>query len=215
MTANARETILSRIQRANGRTGDVAAAIAEWERIERTYIQTSSLSREETLHLLEDRLRDYGAHVVRSDEESLLSRLREVLEQRGLRRLLVPQGLVLPGDIEATVDPGFTGAEIDPFDAAITECTVAIAETGTLVVAAVPGQGRRALSLVPDNHLCLLRERDVVATVPEAWARLAPLASLPLTLISGPSATSDIEMTRIQGVHGPRNLFVFLVHDGR
>jgi L-lactate dehydrogenase complex protein LldG len=90
---------------------------------------------------------------------------------------------------------------------------VAIAETGTLVLQNVPGQGRRILSLVPDYHLCVVLASQIVATVPEAFARLAATSTLPTTFISGPSATADIEMTRIKGVHGPRFLDVVIVED--
>ena len=100
--------------------------------------------------------------------------------------------------------------ELDRVDAVVTRSTVAIAETGTLVLQAVPGQGRRAATLVPDTHICVVRVSDVVMTVPEAFDRLTATSTLPTTFVSGPSATADIEMTRIKGVHGPRTLFVVL-----
>ena len=93
----------------------------------------------------------------------------------------------------------------------MTGATLAIAETGTIVLQNVPGQGRRAPTLVPDYHLCVVRAGDVVETVPEAMAKLAASASLATTFVSGPSATADIEMTRIKGVHGPRFLDVILI----
>lgn len=218
MPTDARASILSRIQAANGGTSDTARAKADWEAIKRTYVQSSSLSPDETVDLLEERLLDYGAHVTRCTSAHVRSLVGEVLAQQAANRLVVPVGFpfaLLPDGVTSTVDTGLSGAELDHFDAAITECAVAIAETGTLVLLGVAGQGRRATSLVPDLHLCVLRARDVVATVPEAWARLAPSAALPMTLISGPSATSDIEMTRIQGVHGPRRLYVFLLSDSQ
>ena len=101
--------------------------------------------------------------------------------------------------------------ELDGFEGVVTASTVAIAETGTIVLQNVPGQGSRAPTLVPDYHLCVVRAMDVVETVPEAMARLEPTASLATTFVSGPSATADIEMTRIKGVHGPRFLDVILV----
>jgi L-lactate dehydrogenase complex protein LldG len=135
----------------------------------------------------------------------------QALAQRRASRVVVPPGLSLPplpAGIEAVVDGGLTAAELDRMDGVVTAAAVAIAETGTIVLDGSPDQGRRALSLIPDYHLCLLRAEQVVALVPEALARLAP--GRPLTWISGPSATSDIELDRVEGVHGPRTLEVIL-----
>ena len=101
--------------------------------------------------------------------------------------------------------------QIEQFGGVLTEATLGIAETGTFVLQSVAGQGSRALSLLPDYHLCVLRETDIVQRVPEAFAKLQATAMLPATFVSGPSATADIEMTRIKGVHGPRFLDVLLV----
>jgi hypothetical protein len=119
--------------------------------------------------------------------------------------------LALPEGIEFVVDEGMGAADLDGFEGVVTGSTVAIAETGTIVLQNVPGQGRRAATLVPDYHLCVVRAEDVVETVPEAMDRLAGTAELATTFVSGPSATADIEMTRIKGVHGPRFLDVVLV----
>jgi len=109
------------------------------------------------------------------------------------------------------VDEGFANVELDEFQGVVTASSVAIAATGTIVLQNVTGQGRRAPTLIPDYHLCVVRAENVVETVPEAMETLAPTASLATTFISGPSATADIEMTRIKGVHGPRFLDVILV----
>lgn len=162
--------------------------------------------------LLTERLRDYGATVGRATPGELTTTVIAALAGRGARRVVLPPGLGLPGlpdDIEFVVDDGLPAEALDGFDAVITTAAVAIAETGTIVLDGSAGQGRRALSLIPDYHLCVLYESQVVGLVPEALPRLRP--ERPLTWISGPSATSDIELDRVQGVHGPRTLEVILV----
>ena len=133
--------------------------------------------------------------------------------------MLLPKGFAaefLPSGFDFVTDGGepqavLTAKELDEFDGVMTGATVAIAETGTVVLQNVAGQGRRAVTLVPDYHLCVVRVEDVVETVPEAIGLLQATAGLATTFVSGPSATADIEMTRIKGVHGPRFLDVILV----
>ncbi len=165
------------------------------------------------LDLLADRLTDYKAHVRRATAATLAAEVSAALAQRGARAIVVPPGLgvPLPAFAEVTVDDGLTAAELDAFDAVVTKAAVAIAETGTIVLDGAPDQGRRAITLVPDYHLCIVTSGQVVHLVPEAVARLADSVSQPLTWISGPSATSDIELERVEGVHGPRTLEVILV----
>jgi len=128
--------------------------------------------------------------------------------------MVIPAGLAaewLPAGFDFVVDEGLSAAELDGFEGVMTGSTVAIAETGTVVLQNVLGQGRRAATLVPDYHLCVVRVEDVVETVPEAMSRLQATAGLATTFFSGPSATADIEMTRIKGVHGPRFLDVIVM----
>ena len=217
MPSDARSAILSAVRSANGRATDIRQAEAEYTHVSRTYVQRSSISAEEILALLTERLIDYNAHVVScSNGDKLRSAIQNALQQHGAQRVLVPENFpedVLPSGMQITRDTNLSPAELDKFDAAVTLCSLAIAETGTLVLQSLAGQGRRATTLVPDLHVCILPVEDVVGTVPEAFERLAATATNPLTFVSGPSATADIEMTRIKGVHGPRHLHVLLLQN--
>jgi len=215
---SSREEVLRRIRAAIADTpaGDAASIRKEWESLPRSYKRTASLDHEAILEMLEDRLRDYDAEVVRAQAGEVGAAISRRLAERGKRRLVIPAGLAeaigesLPEGFEFVVDEAMTAAGLDGFEGVLTASTLAIAETGTIVLQNVPGQGRRAPTLVPDYHLCVVRAADVVETVPEAIARLQPTAGLATTFVSGPSATADIEMTRIKGVHGPRFLDVIL-----
>ena len=155
--------------------------------------------------LFEERVADYRAVVTRVAASDLSSAVAEAL---GAARVVVPPGLGIPVE-GAVVDEQFSAAQLDDFDAVVTRAAVGIAETGTIVLDHRPDQGRRAISLVPDLHVCIVEAGQVVADVPDALALLDP--ARPLTWISGPSATSDIELDRVEGVHGPRTLHVLLV----
>jgi L-lactate dehydrogenase complex protein LldG len=210
----ARAEILRRIRKANGGTAEADRANQQWSAIERGYRRATTRSRDEVLELLEDRLRDYDAHVERVAEHDAAAAVAKMLARRGLSRIVVPQGIDqawLPEGFGFVVEEGFSATELDGFDGVMTGAMLAIAETGSVVLQNVAGQGRRAVTLVPDYHLCLVRVGDVVETVPEAVERLRANPALPTTFFSGPSATADIEMTRIKGVHGPRFLDVILL----
>jgi L-lactate dehydrogenase complex protein LldG len=211
---SSREEILRRVRTATGGASMEEEVWTAWNAVPRQYKRRGVQQRELVLELFEDRLRDYDATVVRCERGDVARSVAGMLSERGKRRLVVPAGLAkewLPADFQFVVDEGLTAIELDGFDGVLTGSSVAIAETGTVVLQNVAGQGRRAVTLVPDYHLCLVRVEDVVETVPEAMDRLRATSSLATTFVSGPSATADIEMTRIKGVHGPRHLDVILI----
>jgi L-lactate dehydrogenase complex protein LldG len=160
------------------------------------------------VELLADRLLDYKAVVHRVPE--VAPAVAAILGEG--KAVVVPPGIDagwLPDDVIALYDHGLDMDTLSAADGVVTAATVAVAETGTIVLDASPDQGRRIITLLPDLHICVLRPEQVVASVPEAVARLTP--GRPLTWISGPSATSDIELNRVEGVHGPRRLHVILL----
>ncbi|MEI9979788.1 MAG: LUD domain-containing protein [Edaphobacter sp.] len=213
VTDSARAEILRRIRAAKGGAASEERVRAAWDGIERNYRCKGTRPLDEVVDLLEDRLRDYDAHVMRVDEADVVAAVAKMMGERGVKRIVFPASLRAewrPGGFEFVVDDGLSAVELDGVDGVMTGATVAIAETGTVVLQNTAGQGRRAVTLVPDYHLCVVRVEDVVATVPEAISRLEATAKLATTFVSGPSATADIEMTRIKGVHGPRFLDVIL-----
>jgi L-lactate dehydrogenase complex protein LldG len=159
-----------------------------------------SVAAADVVELFAERVVDYRAALTRCTTAELPDAVRAALG--GARKVLVPEGF--PVDVGGT-DAG----DLSAFDAVVTTAALGIATTGTIVLDHGPGQGRRALSLVPDVHVCVLRESQIVPGVPQAVAALDP--ARPQTWISGPSATSDIELTRVEGVHGPRTLHVIVV----
>ncbi|MFD5868995.1 lactate utilization protein C [Corynebacterium sp. NPDC060344] len=216
--SDAKNDILGRI-----RTALADAPVAP--QVPRGYRRRSALERAAILDMLEDRLLDYKAAVFRETPASLPGRLEDLLGDT--HRIIVPSGLDpawLPGGGIAGGDgPGgggrFHAEDVDKplgvrelndtIDAVVTSSTVSCAETGTIFLSGRADEGRRAISLVPDHHICVVPVGSVVELVPEALARVEPTA--PITMISGPSATSDIELERVEGVHGPRRLDVILL----
>jgi L-lactate dehydrogenase complex protein LldG len=163
--------------------------------------------------LFAERAAEYRATVSRTTGADLPTAIAECLGRRGVRTLVVPTGIPVMWLAEANVEtwydePPLSVTRLDAADGALTGAAVGIALTGTVILDAGPDQGRRALSLLPDYHLCVIRADQIVATVPEAVARVMP--TRPQTWISGPSATSDIELNRVEGVHGPRTLDVLI-----
>lgn len=170
----------------------------------------------DTLDVLVDRLLDYKALVERVSAADLPARIAAALERHGATRIVAPSGApegwfaaVAAQRVADSPESPLSVAELDGCDGVVTGCAVAVAETGTIVLDADPDQGRRAITLVPDYHLCVVRADQVVDGVPQAVRLLDP--GRPLTWISGPSATSDIELNRVEGVHGPRTLEVLIV----
>jgi L-lactate dehydrogenase complex protein LldG len=208
---SSRERILGRVRRALADVGP-----DEDTPVERAYLrQHGERSAEETIGLLAENLADYRAIVHRCSLDDLPATIAGLLAARGATTVLVPPGLepswLAVADAEQVPDRiESTPHELDRVDSVITACAVAVAETGTIVLDGGPDQGRRRITLVPDHHICVVRVPDqVVSSVPQALERLDPVR--PLTWISGPSATSDIELDRVEGVHGPRTLEVILV----
>jgi L-lactate dehydrogenase complex protein LldF len=206
---NARDAVLSAIRSA---LTDRPAAME----VPRDYRRQSQRSREETVALFAERVGEYRATVRRATPDDLGDVLAELCRGRDAGRLAVPAELPeawRPPGVELIPDAGLTPHELDGLDGALTGCALGIAETGTIVLDGGPGQGRRALTLVPDYHLCVVAGDQVVDLVPEAVERLEPAVreGRPLTFVSGPSATSDIELNRVEGVHGPRTLHVVVV----
>jgi L-lactate dehydrogenase complex protein LldG len=203
---DAREEILTSVRRA---LGDAAGRQAEVPRGYRRPAQGTDLA-----DLFAERVGDYRATVSRVGPGEVAEAVRAALGDAV--RTVVPEGLGWPvagAVVDTGPEAGLDAAALDRVDAVVTGASLGIAATGTIVLEHGPGQGRRALTLVPDLHVCVVAEDQVVAGVSEAVAALDP--TRPQTWISGPSATSDIELDRVEGVHGPRNLHVVLVGVGR
>lgn len=212
MTA-AREEILRRVRSAlrDVTAGDQADAPAPG-----VYRKRSEESREDIVARFAERVSEYRATVHQVAAGDLPAAIAATLQRRGIRRLVVPADLPEawpPGDIQLLRDEQLSPEELDAADGVLTGCAAGIAETGTIILDGGPRQGRRAITLAPDYHLCVIEESQIVALVPEAIALLheAAQAGRPITFVSGPSATSDIELNRVEGVHGPRTLDVLVV----
>jgi L-lactate dehydrogenase complex protein LldG len=194
---SSRDVVMGRIRAA---LGDGSPPIE----VPRAYRRTADGG----LDLLIERLEDYKAVVHRG------ASVAETVAELVTGRLVVPPGIDpdwLPSTVEVLCDDGLDADVLAVVDGVLTAATVAVAETGTIVLDGSPDQGRRIISLLPDLHICVIRPEQVVASVPEAVARLDPRR--PLTWISGPSATSDIELNRVEGVHGPRQLHVIVLEE--
>jgi L-lactate dehydrogenase complex protein LldG len=198
--------------------GRIRAALADGvppPDVPRGYRESGSRAPAEAVALFVERLEETGAAVVRANDAG--PAVSAALGGQGASRVVVAPDLpaaVRPAAIEVVEDNGLSPVELDGMDGAVTTCAAACAETGTIAFDGGEGQGRRAITLVPDLHVCVVRHEQVVETVPELFELLAPSAreGRPIVLVSGPSATSDIELVRVEGVHGPRRLVVVLTN---
>jgi len=203
--SSAKDTILDRIGKLRHASPPVP----------RRYETSGSLDAQIRIELFGERVADYQAEVRQVGTGDVPATLASIIAAHGATRVAVPSGLpaawrhpsVIVGD-------ALTPLELDAIDGVVTGCTVAIAETGTVVLTSGPSEGPRKLTLVPDLHICIVESDQVVETVPEGISVVADIVRAerrPVTLISGPSATSDIELSRVEGVHGPRKLVVVVV----
>lgn len=222
--SEARAEILNRIALALDGVPSAVASMPGAERpqeVPRAYRADSEVATgsAQALEILVDRLVDYRAVVHRAASETDISGVvAEVLSDAG--SLVYPDGLDpawlsrLPATVvthEDSLTAPLGVMELDAIDAVLTACRVAVADTGTIILDGQPDQGRRAITLVPDTHVCVVHTQQVVHLLPQAITQLAQHPTRPQTWIAGPSATSDIELNRVEGVHGPRNLHVIIV----
>ena len=204
---SAKQDILNRIRSAQKQAG-----LPDHVDVPREYQREGTLNDDELREMLVDRLEDYKAEVHVTEESDLKKTLDSIVNDRNCKDIRYAPGMntdlfdglpARPDDEEA--DP----RELDDADAVVTESLVSSAQTGTIVLQSDSRCGRRALTLVPDRHICIVRRDEVVYGITEVISRMNP--DKPATWISGPSATSDIELSRVEGVHGPRDLIVIIV----
>ena len=227
--ASSRQRVLDRIRAATRNSaGSVVRAAGQYASLRRDYIRHGVLPVESCIELMLERLREYDAEVSQCAPQELAATISAQLAASGRHSFVAPAGLpaewLAPG-FTWKIDRDLPTAEIEQAEGVVTTCFCAVADSGTIVLHHSPSEGRRVLSLLPDWHLCILRASQIVETLPEYFSLceqprlvrgdpdLSPQPPSLVTWISGPSATADIEMTRIKGVHGPRFLHVLLVRD--
>ena len=218
--SSSKKVILQRIETALTRSTDVKSD-SDDENLPRNYNQKGTLDGKEQTQLFIDRVNEYKAKVEEINESSIGKKISDLCADAGIETLIIPPGLneqwltKISRDITLlNDDPQLTKEDLNSSDAVITSCFLGVAQTGTIILDAGPGQGRRALTLLPDFHICIINESQIVGIFPEAIRQLnetVKTTGRPVTMISGPSATSDIELNRVEGVHGPRRLFVFVI----
>jgi L-lactate dehydrogenase complex protein LldG len=209
---SSRQAVLDRIRSATQNAKGVA-----YLELPRSYIHSGGLSRAAVIELMVERLREYGAEVVEAEPATLLATIEQQLQASLKRIFVVPpdlpkEWLVANAGLRWNIDRGLSAEEIERCDGVMTAAFAGVADSGTIVLHHSGTEGRRVITLLPDWHLCILRASQVVESLPQYFDRCTQAPPL-ATYISGPSATADIEMTRIKGVHGPRFLSVILVRD--
>jgi L-lactate dehydrogenase complex protein LldG len=210
--SDGREAMLARVRAALGPAPEIPE-------VPRAYRHAGALGAggdAVTVDLFCGRVADYQATVTRVSDEALPDALMAACERRHAHRIALPADAppwTVAGVELVRDDPLLSPRQLDELDGVLSGCALAIAETGTIALDGAGACGRRALTLVPDYHLCVVKSADIVPSVPDAVAALAQAAAegRPITFISGPSATVDIELVRVEGVHGPRTLDVFVV----
>jgi L-lactate dehydrogenase complex protein LldG len=210
-----RQRILNRVRSALQASNDITQVADTYRALPRTYIRRGQLGTEALIQRMIERLREYDAEVIESTPSALLATIAAQLTASGKHSFVAPAGLPanwLPPGFNLRLDHGLSIQEIEQADGVVTAASCGVADSGTIVLHHSPAEGRRVLTLLPDWHLCILRASQVVETLPEYFDRCRQPPAL-ATYISGPSATADIEMTRIKGVHGPRFLHVILLQD--
>ena len=214
-----KEIILERIENAlGGKTETVESNIS------RDYRQKSSLDADEIMQMFAERVDEYKAvtEIIREDE--IQGRLKIICEETAVKNLALPEGIdenwlnELPDSVQLLRDKPklLSKKQLNESDAVLTGCYLAVAQTGSIILNAGEGQGRRILTLLPDFHICIVKQSQIVELFPEAVQKLeqtVQISANPITCISGPSATSDIELNRVEGVHGPRKLHVLIVKE--
>lgn len=215
--SSARDEILARVRAATTRSPTAPGTPPSQPPASRDYRRSDERPREELVELFCERVGDYRAEVQRVAAQRLRDAVALAAAHHGAQRFVIPAGLPdpwRPAGLALISDDALTPRQLDGLDGVITGCTVAMAETGTIALTGAPHEGRRLLSLVPDLHICIVDAAQITGGVPEAITRLAAIVGderRPVTLISGPSATSDIELQRVEGVHGPRRLVVLVI----
>jgi L-lactate dehydrogenase complex protein LldG len=225
--SQSRQLILNRIRAVTSHLANEPAV-----KVPRDYTRRGSLDRTACVELMVKRLREYDAEVVESAPEDLIPCIADRLKRSGKRKFTAAPGVPVewaatgrgPGigmrkaaldpasSFEWKVDRKLSYGEIEECEGVLSAATAGIADSGTIVLHHSPSEGRRIITLLPDWHLCVLKTSQIVETLPEYFDRIEKPPAL-ATYISGPSATADIEMTRVKGVHGPRFLNVIIVHD--
>lgn len=213
---DSRRKILEHVRAATRSTAKSPGELAEgYSNLPREYVRSGRMTGAERVALMIERLREYDADVVETTPEGLAAAIAAQLKASGRHTFVAPAGLPAAWMAEGfdwKIDRELTAAEIETSEGVVTGSFCGIADSGTIVLHHTAVEGRRVLTLLPDWHLCILYASQVVETLPEYFGRCEQAPAL-ATYISGPSATADIEMTRIKGVHGPRFLNVILVHN--